>query len=110
MSQQQADSVVHFTDATFAEAVKSGAPVLVDFWAEWCGPCRLLTPIVLDLAKEYEGKVTVGKLNIDENPEAASSLGITSIPTVLLINGGQVVQALVGVQAKSKYTEMLSKL
>jgi len=109
MSQQQTQGVVHFTDQTFIETVKSGVPMFVDFWAEWCGPCRLLTPTVSELAKEYEGKVTVGKLNIDENPEAAAALNITSIPTVLIIKGGQVVQSLVGVMHKSKYVDALNR-
>jgi len=110
MSEQQTQGVVHFTDKSFEDAVKSGTPMFVDFWAEWCGPCKMLTPIVEELAKEYEGKVTVGKLDIDENPQAAAALGITSIPTVLLIKGGEVVQAWVGVQPKSRYVDGLGKL
>jgi len=90
-----------FTDANFdAEVLKSKTPVLVDFWAEWCGPCRMLGPTIEELAKEYAGKVKVGKVNVDENPGIASKFGIRSIPTVMIFKDGTVFEQMVGVQPK----------
>ena len=81
-----------FSSATFpTEVLKSARPVLVDFWAEWCGPCKMLTPVIEQLSKDYAGKVTVGKVNVDEYPDLASEYGITGIPAVLMFKNGQVV-------------------
>ena len=90
-----------FTDTNFeADVLKSAVPVLVDFWAEWCGPCRMLGPTIEEIAKEYAGKVKVGKVNVDDNPGIAAKYGIRSIPTVMLFKAGQVVEQMVGVQPK----------
>ena len=84
-----ADGLVEFTDSNFdTEALKSDVPVMVDFWATWCGPCRAIAPVVAELAKEYAGKAKVGKLNVDEQEQVAQTYGITSIPTLLFFKGG----------------------
>lgn len=89
------------TDATFDETIKSDKPVLVDFWAEWCGPCKMIGPSVEELASEYEGKAVVAKLNVDENPQATVKYGVRSIPTLLVFKNGQVVDKQVGAVPKS---------
>lgn len=97
-----------FTDANFkSEVLGSDQPVLVDFWAEWCGPCRMLGPVVEELANEIGDGGKVGKLNVDENPQAAQEYGIQSIPSVLIFHNGEVVDRLVGVQSKQRYKEAL---
>ncbi|MBI3507695.1 MAG: thioredoxin [Proteobacteria bacterium] len=99
------------TDANFeAEALKSPIPVLVDLWAPWCGPCRMLGPVVEELSKEYAGKVKVAKLNTDENTETAVKYKISAIPTMLFIKGGQVVEQLVGVHPKADIAKKLDAL
>ncbi len=90
------------------EVLASAEPVLVDFWASWCGPCRMFSPIVDEFAQENAGKVKVGKVNIDEEPELASRYGVMSIPTAILFQNGQATSTLVGVQPKEKLEEMLS--
>ncbi len=104
-------NLLHFTDANFqSEVLDSDQPVLVDFWAAWCGPCRAVGPTIEELAKQYAGTVKVGKLNIDENPQAPSGFGIHSIPAVLLFKDGKVVETLVGVQTKQRYEAALGQV
>ena len=102
---------LEITDANFEELVlKSDKPVMVDFWAEWCGPCRMLGPIIEEVSKDYEGKAVVGKLDVDSNQEFAAKFGVRNIPTVLVFNGGELVKRQVGVSQKNVYTESLDEL
>lgn len=104
-------SEIQLTDNSFdAEVIKSPDPVLVDFWAPWCGPCRMLTPVIEELAKEYTGKVRVAKINTDEHPNAATRYKISAIPTLLFFKGGKVVDQLVGVHSKSDIKKTLDNL
>src|SRR6185503_14959278 len=99
------------TDDSFEkEVVQSDAPVLVDFWAPWCGPCRMLSPVIEELSKEYTGKVKVAKINTDDHPNAASRFKISAIPTLLFFNGGKVVEQLVGVHSKAEIKKTLDSL
>jgi thioredoxin 1 len=99
---------LEFTDANFQNKVLSSDKLtLVDFWATWCGPCRTMGPVVEDLAKEYSGKVNIGKLNVDNNPNVCGKYGITSIPTILFIKNGKVVDRTVGVYPRSKLVKMI---
>lgn len=91
------------------EVINSNKTVLVDFWASWCGPCKMIAPVLLEIADEYEGKVVVGKVNVDEQPALASRFGIMSIPTLLLFREGKIVQSMVGYHTKSDIAEMLDK-
>lgn len=99
-----------FSDANFqAEVLDSDKLTVVDFWAEWCGPCRAIGPIIEDLSKEYEGKVNVGKINVDQNPEVSINYGITSIPAILFFKGGQMVDKLVGAQPKNNFVKKIEQ-
>ena len=103
-------AVVVVSDAEFDQTVlKSDKPVMLDFWAEWCQPCKMLTPTVEELAGEFEGKVLVGKLNVDDNPNTATNYGIRGIPTLLFIKDGQVVQQLVGVKSKAEIKKAIEE-
>ncbi len=105
-----AKNTLTFTDGDFEKSVlKSATPVLVDFWAAWCGPCRLMAPTIDSLASDYDGRVGVGKLNVDENPETAERFGIRSIPTLLLFKDGKVVESAVGLADKTRLTELVEK-
>ena len=101
-------NTVAVTDATFdAEVRKSDIPVVVDFWAEWCGPCRAIGPVIEELSKEYDGKVKIGKVNVDNNPQLSINYGITSIPAILFVKNGQVVDKLVGAQPKANFIKKI---
>ena len=104
------ENLFEFTDSNFEnEALKADGPVLVDFWAPWCGPCRMVGPIIEELATNYSGRVKIGKLNTDDNPNVASRYGIMSIPTVLLFKNGQIVDRVVGAVPKKVFEKMLDK-
>jgi thioredoxin 1 len=92
---------LEITDANIKELIASGKPVVVDFWAEWCGPCRMVGPIVEELAKEYEGQVIIGKMNVDDNTETPNEYGIRNIPTILFFKDGQVVDKQIGATQKA---------
>jgi len=105
-----ADNVQTFTDNNFDDSVlKSGSPVLVDFWAEWCGPCKRIAPTIDALASDYAGKVTIGKMNVDENPRVPERYQVRGIPTLLLFKGGQVVESVVGIAHKDDLKKVLDK-
>jgi len=101
---------VTITNENF-ESLKNGAqPLVVDFWATWCGPCRMVGPVISELAKEYEGKITIGKCDVEENEDLAVEYGIRNIPTILFFKDGQVVDKLVGAQPKAKFQEKFDAL
>lgn len=103
-------SEIVITQDTFEqEVLKSEIPVLIDLWAVWCGPCKVLSPIVEEIAKEYEGKIKVGKINVDENPDIAMRYDVRSIPTLILFKNGQIVSHMVGVQPKPFITGEIEK-
>ena len=99
-----------FTDSNFqTDVLSSDKLTVVDFWAEWCGPCRAIGPVIDELSKEYEGKVNIGKVNVDENPQVSMNYGITSIPCVLFIKNGQVVDKQVGAAPKSAFEKKIQQ-
>ncbi len=103
--------LLQVTDANFdEEIVKASIPAMVDFWAEWCGPCKMVGPTVEALAKEYEGKIKIAKMNVDENRETPAKFGIRNIPTLILFKDGEVAQTIIGAQTKSHLEEELKKL
>lgn len=102
---------IHFTDENFnQEVLSSDIPVLVDFYADWCGPCKMLAPTIETLAQEYEGKVKVGKLNVDNAPDTAQTYGIMSIPTLLYFKNGELVNKSIGVVSKAEIEAVLNSL
>lgn len=101
---------VELTDINFKEKVLDSEKLsVVDFWAEWCGPCRAIGPVIEELSKEYDGKVNVGKVNVDHNPQVSMNYGITSIPAILFVKGGQVVDKLVGAQPKANFVKKIEQ-
>lgn len=106
----QEESLIHLTDSNFDdEVLKSEKPVLVDFWAPWCGPCRAIGPVVEELAAAYRDRVKVAKINIDENPKTATVYGVMSIPTLVLFKGGSVMEKLVGLVPKGRIEDIIKK-
>jgi thioredoxin 1 len=102
--------IVHTTDAAFEQdVVKSAQPVLLDFWAEWCGPCKMIAPVLEDIAKEHAGRITIAKLNVDDNPNVARRFDVMSIPTLLVFADGEVKKRLVGAKGKAQLLEELAE-
>lgn len=101
---------LEITDANFEELVNAGKPMVLDFWAEWCGPCRMVSPIIDELATEYEGKVTIGKMDVDNNNDVVAQFGIRNIPTVLFFKDGKLVDKQVGAAQKSAFVAKIDAL
>ena len=102
---------LEFTDTNFeTNVLKSDKLTIVDFWAEWCGPCRAIGPVIEELSKDYAGKVNIGKVNVDTNPQISMNYGITSIPAILFVKGGKVVDKLVGAQPKANFVKKIEAL
>lgn len=100
-----------FTDSDFkAQVLENSGPVIVDFWAPWCGPCRMVGPIIEELATKYAGKVKIGKINVDENSQTASQYGVMSIPSVLFFKNGVPVKTMVGAQSKENYKQQIEQI
>ena len=104
-----AGNILELTSTNFKTTTESGTPVLVDFWAPWCGPCRVIAPILEEVAKEFEGKARVAKVNVDVSPDIASQFGVRGIPTLILIKNGQIQGQMVGVNPKSSIVSLVQK-
>jgi thioredoxin 1 len=105
-----AENVLKVSDADFKDKISGGTPFIVDFWAEWCGPCRMVAPIYAELASEYSGKIEFGKLNVDENPKSAGDYGVQGIPTFIVFRGGKDVERFVGAVSKEQFKQKLDKV
>ena len=101
---------LQITDANFNEYANSGKPMVLDFWAEWCGPCRMVSPIIDELAQDYEGRVIIGKMDVDNNDEVVGPFGIRNIPTVLFLKNGEMVDKIVGATSKDKFVEKIEAM
>ena len=101
---------LQITDANFAETLQEGKPMVLDFWAEWCGPCRMVSPIMDELAEDYAGRVNIGKMNVDENNDVVAQYGIRNIPTVLFFKNGELVDKIVGAVPKDKFVAKIEAL
>jgi thioredoxin len=111
MEKQTFTSTITVNDENFdGEVLRSDIPVLVDFWAEWCGPCKVVGPTIEALASDYQGKIKVAKLNVDDNPEVAGRFGVRSIPTLIVFKDGEAQQAAVGVKPKGQLAELIEKV
>lgn len=104
-----ATSLITLSDSTFDDVVRKHPLMLIDCWAEWCGPCRMIAPVIDELARDYSGRLTVAKLNVDENPDTANRFGVMSIPTLLIMKGGNEVDRIIGAVPKSFIEEKLKK-
>lgn len=104
-------SDITFTDTNFkAEVLESKKPAIVDFWAPWCAPCRIVSPIIDELSEEFEGKIKVGKMNVDENPKMASNYGVMSIPNIVFFKDGKPVKTMIGAQSKENYKQGIEQI
>ncbi|MCZ6555560.1 MAG: thioredoxin [Thermodesulfobacteriota bacterium] len=104
------DAIIELSDSTFeSEVVNSDVPVLVDFWAPWCGPCRAIAPIVEEISSSYEGKIKVGRMNVDENQSTTMKFGIRSIPTIIMFKGGEAVDQIIGAVPKGEIERVVDK-
>ena len=100
---------LNLDDSNFTQTINKFPLLLVDFWAPWCGPCKIVSPTIEELAKDYEGKVTVGKMNVDDNPQTAGTYGVMSIPTIMIFKNGQPVKSMVGAQGKETYKRAIDE-
>ena len=104
-----AGNILELTNTNFNATIEGQTPVLVDFWAPWCGPCRAIAPILEEIAKEFDGKALIGKVNVDSSPDIASQFGVRGIPTLILFKGGKIMEQMVGMNAKSGIVSLLQK-